>query len=647
MIEINGKTSKDAFALRKSGKLDEALTLSRSLYRVDEKDEWIIRAYSWTLISLIWENRTTDAGHKYAEELKRLPALEDEVLSEQRAKALNAADPVAKEIFKVIQLSKDGKHPAALNAALRLRAEQGVHPEIEKTYGWELFHAISGEMYSDHEANKIIIQNHLHEYGKLKAEKPSVLHSRMLDLAARAASKDLFSTFSGFLIWWDLDNLRAEDYNQNKAPNGDVYDSPVEHVIKALGHIAKLEMSDEHVAIASRFINDNYERYPEQKWFPYYLSLYLNRIGEHERALELLIPIAREKSSEFWAWQHLGDCFENDDEKHLACLCRAVLCPVKEDVFLSNVRVSLADAMLTRAQVGHAKHQLEIVKELREKNDWAIKGRLEELLNDSRIIETESETSIDLLKQYAQKADSILMQDLPRFDAVVGSPPFKLGKKQNTYSSVDYLDENDALKSTLVSHKKFELIRDMGIGDPLQIMVDDSREKPMVMGVSIREGDLFDILPTEVGIVSHVNRKKSVSMVKLEDGKKAFLYHNEIENGDRLNEGAFVRCRIAIDRDKVKVRSCADIAYPGDTAYWKSFNGNYRAKSEGAGGHVDSLFIPGHLSDKISDGEFIRGTAVLRSGDGGRNWWCAVMLSETDSGETVLNNPNTQESFTK
>jgi hypothetical protein len=647
MIEVNGKSSRDVFSLRKAGKLDEALTLAKGLYHADSNDEWIIRAYSWTLISLIWENRTTDAGHKFAEELKKLPALEDEVLLEQRAKALNAADPVAKEIFKVIQLSKDGNHSAALTAAQRLREQKGVHPEIEKTYGWELFHAISGEMYGDHEANKQLIQNHFHEYGKLKVEKPSVLHSRMLDLAARAASKDLFPTFSGFLIWWNPENLRSEDYDQNRAPNGDVYDSPVEHVIKALGHVAKLEMSGEHVAIASRFIKDHYERYPEQKWFPYYLSLYLNKIGEHEQALELLTPIAREKSNEFWAWQHLADCFGDDADKQLACLCRAVLCPVKEDVFLSNVRVSLADALLVQAQAGHAKSQLEIVKELREKNDWAIKGRLEELLNDSRITNAESDTNLEVIKQYARTADDILMQDLPRFDAVVGSPPFKLGKKQNTYSSVDYLDVHDALKSTLVSHKKFTPIRDLVVGDPLEILVDESGEKTMVMGVNTREGEPFDILPTEVGIVSHLNRKKSVSIVKLEDGRKAFLYHNEVENGDRLKEGAFVRCRIAIDRDKVKVRSCVEITCPGDTAYWKSFNGNYRAKSEGAGGHVDSLFIPGHLSDKISDGDIISGTAVLRSGDGGRNWWCAVILSESDSSENALNNNNTPESYTK
>jgi len=476
MIEINGKTSKDAFALRKSGKLDEALDLSRSLYRADPSDEWIIRAYSWTLISLIWENRTSDAGNKYAEELRKLPAIEDEVLLEKRIKALNAVDPINNETFKVIQLSKDGKHSAALKAIRELREKHGEHSEIDKAYGWELWHAISTEMYGDKEPNKSLIQSLFREYGRLAVDTPSELHSRMLDIAARAASKDLFPTFSGFLIWWDPENLRDVDFTQNRTASGDVYESPVEHVIKALGHVAKLGMPDDQLATASRFIKDNCERYPEQKWFPYYLSLYLNKIGKHEQALEFLTPIAREKSNEFWAWQHMADCFENDTDKQLACLSRAALCQVKEDVFLCNVRVSLADSLLTQGRAGHAKYQLEVVRELREKNDWSIKGRLEELLNDSRIIEAETDPNLDLIKQYAKKADGILTQDLPRFDAVVGSPPFKLGKKQNIYSSVDFRDANGLVKSTLVSHKRFNLIRNLDIGDPLEILVDESGE---------------------------------------------------------------------------------------------------------------------------------------------------------------------------
>jgi len=255
---------------------------------------------------------------------------------------------------------------------------------------------------------------------------------------------------------------------------------------------------------------------------------------------------------------------------------------------------------------------------------------LEELLNDSRIAEARSDSNLDLIRQYSQKADEILLHDLPKFNAVVGSTPFKLGKKQNTYSSVDFIDANGVVKSTLVSHKKFDVIRDLDVGDPLEILVDESGDKPMVMGVTTRKGESFDVLPQVVGLVSHVNQKKSVSMVKMEDGKKAFLYHSEVENGDKLNEGDFVRCRIAHDRDKFKVRLFEPVVEPGDCEYWRMFEGVYKARSDGAGGHVDSLFIPGHLTRTISDGVFIKGTAVLRSGDGGRDWWCAVSLSETE-----------------
>ncbi|MBT4947263.1 MAG: hypothetical protein HON27_13995 [Candidatus Marinimicrobia bacterium] len=442
--------------------------------------------------------------------------------------------------------------------------------------------------------------------------------------------------------------MRSEDYEQNRTPSGDVFDSPAEHVIKALGHLAKLEMPENQVIFAKEFIEMNYERYPGQKWFPYYLSLYMNRTGEQEKALELLIPIAREKSSEFWAWQHVADCFGSGNEKRLACLCRAVRCHVKEEVFLINVRISLAEELLAAGQKEVAKHHLALVKALREKNGWPIKDRLEELINQSWFGEAEAASGEELIKDYARKADQILLEDLPRYEAVIGSPPFQIGKKNHTFSAVDYLNENNELKSTLANHHKFDLIRDLSVGDPLEIMVDDSGEKPMVIAVNQREGEKFDILPLMVGMVSHVNLDKSLSMVKLEDGNKAIMFHNEVPDSDKLIESTFVHCKIAQDRDRLKVRSFELTSDVGDSDYWKSFTGNFRAKDQGNGGHVDSLFIPGHLAAEISDGDFVRGMAVLRSGDNGRDWWCAVSISEiqkNDGNDSIEHNSNTPEVF--
>ncbi len=110
MIEIQGRSSKDVFSLRKTGKLKDAIELARGLFKADSSDEWIIRAYAWTLISLIWEHRENPEVTKYVRELNNLPSIEDELLAEKRKTAISIADPISREISQVIQISKDGNH---------------------------------------------------------------------------------------------------------------------------------------------------------------------------------------------------------------------------------------------------------------------------------------------------------------------------------------------------------------------------------------------------------------------------------------------------------------------------------------------------------------------------------------------------------
>jgi hypothetical protein len=635
MIEFNGKSSKDVFALRKGGKLDEALTLSRNLHNAAPMDEWIIRAYSWTLISLIWENRDNDEGLKFATELKKMPAIEDDVLIEQRGKALSVADPISREINKVISLSKDGKHTAALKTIQNLREQHGGHAEIDKTYGWELWHAVRLELYGDNKPNEEQLQNYFHEYGHLGIEKPSDIHSRMLDIASRAASKDVFSTFVGFLLWWDPENIRNDDFVRNPMEDGGQFDSLVEHVIKALGHLSKQNMPDNHLKLAENFISKHYTQFPDQDWFPYYLSLYMNRTGKNTEALDLLIPIARKKSNEFWAWSHLSDCFPEDQDKRISCLCRAVQCRVEDETFLINVHLVLAEELIRLGEKAIAKHHIEKVRDIRTLKEWPIRGRLEELLNESWFEEVESSEGVKYVSKLASNADEILLKGLPKYPAVVAVPLKKIGKKENDYAIVDFLKGTESLSSTLVSHKKFPFVKELQVGDPLEVIVEQHDDKIMVISASTRDGEPFDVLPQKNGIVSHVNKNKSTIMAKLDDGGKAFLYFDEIEGANSLEEGTFINCRIASDRGKTKIRSFSLLDTVPDSDFWKTFSGYFRAREQG-GGHVDNLFIPAHLAKGIEAGDIISGISVQRDGDRNENWWCAVKISNIEKGSKPL-----------
>ena len=116
-------STQDINALRKSGKLEEALGHARRLQTGDPEDPWTVRTLFWCLHDEF--KRLREAGDteglasvtKEVGELK-LPEEETDDVMHQCAARILGTDPVA----KASQLSKDGKHHDAV-ALLRPLAQ--------------------------------------------------------------------------------------------------------------------------------------------------------------------------------------------------------------------------------------------------------------------------------------------------------------------------------------------------------------------------------------------------------------------------------------------------------------------------------------------------------------------------------------------
>ena len=86
-------TSKDVFAKRKEGFLDEAYQMALELMKNPQPDEWDIKAFAWCIISLI--KRDASQGHPqnlpdYSQQLENLnfdPS--DEVLTKKKTRFEN------------------------------------------------------------------------------------------------------------------------------------------------------------------------------------------------------------------------------------------------------------------------------------------------------------------------------------------------------------------------------------------------------------------------------------------------------------------------------------------------------------------------------------------------------------------------------
>ncbi len=81
-------TSKEVFAKRKSGELDEAYTLAMQLVNVQSPGEWDIKALGWCLVDLIKREARVSQSQYLSIYGQQLSALQispsDNILTDQR-----------------------------------------------------------------------------------------------------------------------------------------------------------------------------------------------------------------------------------------------------------------------------------------------------------------------------------------------------------------------------------------------------------------------------------------------------------------------------------------------------------------------------------------------------------------------------------
>lgn len=106
--------SKEVFALRKEGSLDEAYAMALEIIEADSNDEWNIKAIVWCLYDLtkrsISQNDYTTAktyvGHLEALQINEF----DEILVKSVEHAKVLASPEKRIILQAKEKSKQGNH---------------------------------------------------------------------------------------------------------------------------------------------------------------------------------------------------------------------------------------------------------------------------------------------------------------------------------------------------------------------------------------------------------------------------------------------------------------------------------------------------------------------------------------------------------
>lgn len=629
-------TSKEVFAKRKEGAIDEAYRMALELMGSPNADEWDKKAFCWCLIDII--KRDAGSGNNenldhYRQQLESVEtASSDEVLAKGIRNAISQCNPNSRELSQAKALSKEGRHGEAVATYKRALASHPADREVQTGYGWDLF-KYTKELMAVEAIMLGTVKRNLSDYLKLDVEKPSLLHSCVLQLAAKLSGKEKFNMLV-FSHLWDLDNLRPEDFERFRAEDGKEYSSLAEKVIQQVSKEAAASGNAHEQKKVLPRLDAAIERFPDNVWFKLDKAKLLLALGMRDEALAFGLAVAKAKSNDYWAWGLLGDIvFETDGDVALACYCKALSCPA-DDKFTGKIRLKVAKSMLGTNDLTAAKLEVETVARSKENEGHRIPEDAIAIASQPWFADTVAASSNrEFYRSKLHAAEALLFGSLPWIDACVGEKYAVPGKEDKPKRKI-FLKSSSVPTEASIPESKLGR-RKLVPGDAIKVkgeFDDNNRFKVFVL----EERDVksqWDIFPESIGVVDHINHEKGILH---------FIVNREIDGvvalaelGESVSEGDSIALRLSSYMAKHGPAHRIHQAHISDkqpaSDIRKQFCEEVRV-TNGMGFTESDVFVAPSLVSKhgLEDGRQVSGTAILSFNKKRSTWgWKAISI-ETD-----------------
>lgn len=202
------------YALRKEGRLEEAHQIALRLYQQDSDDD-IKKALSWVLIDLckkFLSEQNLNQAQIHFNQLSHIQFDYDDEFVETIQKQIRFLKPKIDtnytQIHQAEELSKNGKQKEALTILKNLISQNRLTKLHHESYGWIIYRYIKAE---ESNLSSVEVRTFLRDYMNLKNERPSMLHSMILNFALNYSKTHSDFKFYNFFLLWNPDNLRHDD----------------------------------------------------------------------------------------------------------------------------------------------------------------------------------------------------------------------------------------------------------------------------------------------------------------------------------------------------------------------------------------------------------------------------------------------------
>ncbi len=627
-------TSKDVFAKRKAGLLDEAYQMALQRMAAPDKDDWDDKALGWCLVDLI--KRASKAGSQehlghYRQQLEAIAVPEnDDVLTKQRQFAISLCNPDGQLADEARQLSKSGKNTQAANIYRKLLIKTPTDRELGTSLGWELYR-ISKELLGKGAENLLPIKQNLNEYLKLNIEKPSLLHSLILQIAAKFAGAEQFSMVA-FSRIWGLEHLRSDDWDRFVTNDGKELPALAERVIQHASKEAAKVNDQKSLTYIVPHLDKAILIYPDNIWLSLNKAKALLGLDRSDEALEFALEVTKAKSSDYWTWGLLGDISATTDKAlSLSCYCKALLC-ASDDRFSGKVRLKLAMLLIDCGYLKEAKYEINYIFLAKQKDGNKIPAELESLIAQDWYTETLlPRTNEEFYLSQKAEAENLLFSQLPWVAANVGDI-FTIPGKENKPRRVLYLKTTSDPIEVSIPESKFTIQRGV-VGGAINIKGEwDSQKRFQVYVIADRESDeAWDVFSERIGVVDNVNQQKMLIHFLVDKNIGGIVPFSDLDTEYEEADAILVRLSKYTTKDgaRYRVLSAKKSNLPAPQSLRKEFLEPIRVSDTGLGFTSTDIFITPNLvtMHHLRNDDLVEGVALLSFNKKRGEWgWKAVSV---------------------
>jgi hypothetical protein len=300
--------------------------------------------------------------------------------------------------------------------------------------------------------------------------KPSESYS-FLYKAFHKAFKESFN-FVAFADWWNFEYFLEKDYQKEVLPSGMEMMPMVEqaYIAYAKHLLPKNDMNGYHfdkektLAFLPK-LEAIVDKYPSYQYPGYFQAKLLIALGDNqEHILSILLPFVKRTRNDFWAWDVLSEVFKEEEEKVIACYCKA-LSLKSPDEMLVNLRQRMAGIFIEKNLFAEAKTEIEKLYKARIEKEFPIPAIVNLWMSSGWYASTKSYSSnINFYNKYINDADALL------FSGIVEEIIF-----------IDFVNKDKKMANFITDKNekgffKYErFFKELAIGDLLQVRFEDKK----------------------------------------------------------------------------------------------------------------------------------------------------------------------------